>query len=77
MAGSNSILCWTYRVAYDTGGKNELTDIQNIFLHHKNALSLQSRHILLSESFEIIDSAVEQLNCGWGKVADGGHCTFI
>ena len=32
--------------------------------------SVQNRQLLLSESFEIIDSIVKQLNCGRAKVAD-------
>ncbi|PSN38201.1 hypothetical protein C0J52_20758 [Blattella germanica] len=36
----------------------------------KTLKSLQNRHLSLSESFEIINSTVEQLNRGRGKVAD-------
>ncbi|KAJ4441184.1 hypothetical protein ANN_11035 [Periplaneta americana] len=39
-------------------------------MHHKNAQKFQNRHLSLSESFEIINSTVEQLNRGRGKVAD-------
>ncbi|PSN44021.1 hypothetical protein C0J52_16974 [Blattella germanica] len=51
--------------------ENDLAHIQHTFsCIIKTLKSLQNRHLSLSESFEIINSTVEQLNRGRGKVAD-------
>ena len=58
-------------VACDISVKNDLAHIQHTFsCIIKTLKSLQNRHLSLSESFEIINSTVEQLNRGRGKVAD-------
>ncbi|KAJ4448377.1 hypothetical protein ANN_10393 [Periplaneta americana] len=55
----------------DISVKNDLAHIQHTFsCIIKTLKSLQNRHLSLSESFEIINSTVEQLNRGRGKVAD-------
>ncbi|KAJ4430753.1 hypothetical protein ANN_19344 [Periplaneta americana] len=58
-------------VTCDISVKNDLAHIQHTFsCIIKTLKSLQNRHLSLSESFEIINSTVEQLNRGRGKVAD-------
>ncbi|PSN40017.1 hypothetical protein C0J52_19004 [Blattella germanica] len=58
-------------VACDISVKNDLAHIQHTFsCIIKTLKSLQNRHLSLSESSEIINSTVEQLNRGRGKVAD-------
>ncbi|KAJ4444309.1 hypothetical protein ANN_06101 [Periplaneta americana] len=58
-------------VTCDICVKNDLAHIQHTFsCIIKTLKSLQNRHLSLSESFEIINSTVEQLNRGRGKVAD-------
>ena len=58
-------------VVCDTSVKNDLSYDQHTFLCIIITLkSIQSRHVLLSESFEIIYGTMGLLNCDIGKVAD-------
>ena len=58
-------------IACDTRGKNDSTCIQHTLpCIIKTLKSLQNKHPLLSESLEIIDSTLGQLNHGRCKVAD-------
>ena len=57
--------------ACDTSVKNDLSYIQHIFSCITETLkSLQKKHLSLYESFEIVNSTVEQLNRDKGEVAD-------
>ena len=74
MVFENAVSIDTAKIAAcDTFAKNELTHIQHTFSWNiKTLKSLQNtrKHLTLSESFEIINSTVEQIGRGRNKIAD-------
>jgi hypothetical protein len=56
-------------VTCDTSVKNNLTYAQHTFLCIIKTFKSVQKTLSLSETFEIIDSIMEQLNCDGGKVA--------